>query len=180
MIADAKADGVHITAEATPHHLMFTDEEVRSLNTSFKMMPPLRQASDRLALIDGLVSGIIDVVATDHAPHSAAEKDVAFPDAPNGVTGLEWAAAVVNGVVGLDQMNFFDRMSLAPAQIAMLDGHGQPLSVGSCGNVVIFDPEARWSPSTTVSKSFNSPYLGHELRGRVLGTILEGQITYGA
>jgi len=179
MIADAKADGVHITAEATPHHLMFTDEDVRSLNTNFKMMPPLRQTSDRLALIDGLVSGIIDAVATDHAPHSAAEKDVAFPDAANGVTGLEWAAAVVNGIVGLDQMNFFDRMSIAPARIAMIDGHGQPLSVGARGNVVIFDPEARWSPSTTVSKSANSPYLGHELRGRVLGTILEGQITHG-
>jgi dihydroorotase len=179
MIADAKADGVHITAEATPHHLMFTDEDVRSLNTRFKMMPPLRLASDRQALVDGLRSGVIDVVATDHAPHSPAEKEVPFPDAANGVTGLEWAAAVVNGVVGMDQMDFFNRMSITPARIAMLDGHGEPLSVGAAANVVVFDPETTWIPSSTVSKSLNSPYLGRDLRGRVLTTILDGQITYG-
>jgi len=179
MIADAKADGVRITAEATPHHLMFTDEDVRSMNTSFKMMPPLRNARDRAALIEGLRSGVIDVVATDHAPHSAAEKDLTFAKAANGVTGLEWAAAVVNAVVGLDQMAFFDRMSIAPARIAMFNEHGEPLSVGAAANIVVFDPEARWTPSTTVSKSRNSPYLGLELRGRVRTTILNGTVTHG-
>lgn len=179
MIADAKADGVCITAEAAPHHLMFTDEDVRSMDTRFKMMPPLRERRDREALVDGLRSGVIDAVATDHAPHSAAEKDLPFTEAANGVTGLEWAAAVVNGVVQLDQMDFFDRMAIAPARIAMLKGHGEPLSVGAAANVMVFDPDAGWTPSSTMSKSSNSPYLGRVLRGRVLTTILKGHITYG-
>lgn len=179
MIADAKADGVRITAEATPHHLMFTVEDVRSMDTNFKMMPPLRDSRDQMALIDGLRSGVIDIVATDHAPHSAAEKDLDFEVAANGVTGLEWAGAVVNCVVGLDQAVFFDRMSVAPARIAAIKGHGELFSLGTAANIVVFDPNTRWVPSTTKSKSLNSPYLGRDLRGRVVTTILNGQITYG-
>jgi dihydroorotase len=178
LVARAKADDLPVTAEVTPHHLMFDHEDVRSTDSSFKMMPPLRDSEDRDALVEGLRSGVIDVVATDHAPHSSMEKDVPFEQAPNGVTGLEWAGAVTNGIVQLDQVTFFDRMSVRPAEIGGFEDHGNPLDVGTAANIVVFDPNADWIPTSTVSKSQNSPYLGNRLRGRVSTTVFGGQITY--
>jgi dihydroorotase len=180
LIAQAKADGVRITAEVTPHHLMFDHEDVRGSDTRFKMMPPLREPQDRTALVKGLRSGVIDVVATDHAPHAATDKDGPFEEAANGVTGLEWAAAVANSVVGLDQVDFFDRMSVAPARIAGFDDQGQTLRLGAAANIVVFDPDAVWVPSSTVSKAQNAPYLGKQLQGRVKSTVFRGTVTHGA
>ena len=170
---------MEITAEVTPHHLMFNHEDVKSTDPNFKMMPPLRDPQDTAALIEGLRSGVIDVVATDHAPHAATEKDLPFEHAMSGVTGLEWAGAVVNGVVGLEQSAFFDRLSVAPARIAGLSEHGNPLAVGDVANVVVFDPDVVWVPTNTASKSVNAPYLGRELKGCVRATIFNGSVTHG-
>jgi dihydroorotase len=178
LVAEAKAEGLNVTAEVTPHHLMFDHEDVRSADSSFKMMPPLRGASDREALIEGLRSGVIDVVATDHAPHTALEKDVPFEEAANGVIGLEWAAAVTNHVVNLDQQTFFERMSVRPAEIGAFGDQGQLLAVGNDAHVVVFDPCIAWTPATTVSRSRNAPYLGRELTGRVRATVFGGEVTH--
>ncbi len=179
LLAAAKAEGLSVTAEATPHHLMYTHEDVATTDSRYKMMPPLREAEDREALIAGLTTGVIDIVATDHAPHSASEKDVPFEQAPNGVIGLEWAAAVTNQVVGLNQESFFQRMSIAPAQIAGLPDQGKPIEVNDAANVVVFDPEANWTPRTSLSKSRNAPYLGTTLKGRVVATVFNGVLTHG-
>lgn len=180
LVAAAKAEGLAVTAEVTPHHLMYTDADVASTNPDFKMMPPLRSEDDRQALIAGLRSGVIDAVATDHAPHAAIEKEVPFEVAPNGVLGLEWAAAVANMTAGLDQANFFDRMSVTPAAIAMLDRQGQALAVGNDATLVVFDPEAEWTAESSVSKSRNAPYLGATLKGQVRATVLRGATTGGS
>jgi dihydroorotase len=178
LVAAAKTEGLGVTAEVSPHHLMFDHDELRSGDASFKMMPPLREPSDRRALVEGLRTGIIDVVATDHAPHAAAEKDVPFEDAAYGVIGLEWAAAVVNQVVHLGQSEFFERMSARPAQIAQLEHQGRPLEPGIAANIVVFHPSETWTPTSTVSKSQNAPYLGRELTGRVKATVFGGAITH--
>jgi dihydroorotase len=178
LIAQAKEDGLPVSAEVTPQHLMFDDTSVASMDPDYKMMPPLRSPFDRDALRAGLVSGVIDVVATDHAPHAPREQEVPFEHAPNGVIGLEWAAAVANEVIGGDQMRFFAAMSQTPAQIAAMTGHGEALAVGVDANIVVFNPTTEWTPNETRSMSRNAPYLGTELRGRVLSTILRGDATY--
>jgi dihydroorotase len=177
MIAAAKERGLAVTAEVTPHHLMFDDNAVAGADPAFKMMPPLRTAADREALVRALRAGIIDVVATDHAPHASHEKDVPFEHAPNGVTGLEWAASIVSTVAGLEQRAFFERLSVAPAAIAGLDRHGRPLAVGDDANLVVFDPALEWVPTTTRSRSWNAPYFGLTFRGKVVATMLRGRVT---
>ena len=178
LVANAKDDGITVTAEVSPHHLMFDHNDVMSTDTRFKMMPPLREPEDREALVAGLREGIIDVVATDHAPHGAEQKEGPFQSAANGVTGLEWAAAVTNQVVQLDHATFFDRMSVTPALIGGLEEHGKPLKKGDRANIAVFDPAVTWTPNSTLSKSVNSPYLGRELKGRVKVTLLDGAVTY--
>jgi len=178
LIRQAKEAGLPVTAEVTPHHLMFDHEQVLSLDPAFKMYPPLRTSSDIDALREALASGLIDAVATDHAPHASFETEVTFEEAPRGVIGLETAAAAVNLAVDLSPEDFFARLSTTPAQIGGLERHGQPLAEGSIANLVIFDPDARWTPSRFVSKSQNSPFRGTELRGRVLATIFEGRISH--
>jgi len=179
LVAAAKAEGLAVTAEATPHHLMFTESDVATTDPDYKMMPPLRSESDRQALVDGIRSGAIDAVATDHAPHAAIEKEVPFEVAPNGVLGLEWAAAVANMTVGLDQAAFFDRMSIRPASIAMLEGHGHAVATGNDATLVVFDPTSEWTPTSSLSRSRNAPYLGTTLKGRVRATLLRGATTGG-
>jgi dihydroorotase len=178
LVEAAKVEGLEVTAEVSPHHLMFDHNDVLSTDSRFKMMPPLREPRDRNALIAGLREGIIDAVATDHAPHDATEKDIPFEQAANGVTGLEWAAAVTNQVAQLDQNAFFDRMSIRPATIGGFTEHGRPVSVGDVANVVVFDPEEVWKPTASESKSRNAPYFGVELTGRVRATIFNGALTY--
>jgi dihydroorotase len=179
LIRKARDDGIEVTAEATPHHLALDETSVEGLDANFKMYPPLRDGDDRDALVRALQEGTIDAVATDHAPHTAAEKEVPFEQAPRGVIGLETAAAVVaTYALGDDQRLFFERMSIAPARIAGLSRQGCPVEAGSPANLVIFDPGRRWVPSTYASKSSNSPFAGRELTGRVMTTIREGKITY--
>ncbi len=175
MVEAAKAEGLPVTAEVTPHHLAFDDGAVETMDPVYKMMPPFRSASDVEALQDGLRRGVIDAVATDHAPHAAHEKEVPFEEAPNGVTGLEWAAAAVITEVGLDQAGLFAAMATRPAAIGGVHGHGRmPLRSGNPANLVVIDPSAGWAPSTTRSRSANSPWLGRPLTGRVLLTIRAG------
>ncbi|MEN8112960.1 MAG: dihydroorotase [Actinomycetota bacterium] len=177
MIAAAKAKGLPVTAEVTPHHLAFDHHSAEGTDPAYKMMPPLRSTEDREALRQGLVDGVIDVVGTDHAPHAAHEKEVPWEHAPNGVLGLEWAAAVVNTYVGLAQEAFYDRLAVAPARIAQIEGHGLPLAEGQAANIAVFDPRAAWTPERTYSKSENSPYFGLELTGMVTATIYGGEVT---
>lgn len=176
MIAAAKEEGLRVTAEVTPHHLYFDHSFVGDTNPVYKMMPPLREPSDLDALREALRSGVIDVVATDHAPHADHEKDHPWEDSPFGVTGLEWAAAVVNTVVHLEPARFFSVMSKKPAAIAGLTDQGR-LKVGSPANLVVFDPAGTANTTRTVSRSANSPYLGRELQGSVRHTVYRGRFT---
>jgi dihydroorotase len=179
LIRAAREAGIRVTAEVTPHHLALDESSVDGLDPNFKMYPPLREADDRAALRSALREGVIDAVATDHAPHAPAEKAVPFEEAPRGVIGLETAAAVVaTYALGDDQRTFFNRMSVAPARIAGLDRHGRDVEPGSPANLVLFDPKRRWVPGTFVSKSQNTPFAGMELTGRVLATIHEGRISF--
>ncbi len=176
LIASAKDEGLPVTAEVTPHHLYFDHSYVEETNPVYKMMPPLRAASDVEAVRQGLRSGVIDVVATDHAPHADHEKDHPWEDAPFGVIGLEWAAAVVNTVLDLPAEDLFNVMSTGPAHIAGISGQGQ-LRVGEQANIVVFDPKATTDTSSSVSRSSNSPYFGVELAGAVLHTVFGGRFT---
>jgi len=180
LIAEAKANGLAVTAEVTPHHLTFDDSFVEGTDAMFRMMPPLRSSADVAALREGLRAGTIDMVATDHAPHAPHEKDVPFEEAPNGVTGLEWAAAAVNSTTGLDIAAFFDRMSTAPAALGGFSDHGRPIAPGEPANITVFDPDSSVEATTTLSKSVNSPYLGRTWKGIVRATVLWGRVTHRA
>ncbi len=181
VIAAAKEEGLAVTAEVTPHHLTFTDADVGDGDTTYKMMPPLRTAEDVAVLRRALLSGVIDAVATDHAPHSPEEKAVPFAAAPPGVTGLEWAAAAVNTALQPDIATFFMRMAVAPAQIAdIADRHGRVVTPGDRANLVVFDPQARFTADRTVSRSRNSPYLGKSWQGVVRLTVFAGAVTHEA
>lgn len=176
----AKSKGWDVTAEVTPHHLLLTDELVRSYDPVYKVNPPLRTAEDVAALREGLADGTIDAVATDHAPHPSEDKDCEWAVAAMGMLGLETALSVVqqtmvdNGL--LDWAGVADRMSVRPARIGRLDGHGRPLAVGEPANLVLVDPAARRTvePSELASRSANTPYAGMELPGRVVATFLRG------
>jgi dihydroorotase len=180
-VEQAKAAGVRITCEATPHHLVLTDEEVRSLDARFKMNPPLRTEADRQALVDGLRSGLIDCIATDHAPHSSDEKEVPFEQAAMGVIGLETAfSAIYTELVlpgALELSTLIERMTAGAAPF----GFEPPrIAVGSQANVVLVDTEAEWEAGAEgwESRSDNSCFAGLRLRGRVLVTIAAGRVAY--
>lgn len=176
LVRAAKAAGLPVTCEVAPHHVSLDHHLVESMDGVSKMYPPLRTSDDVAALIEGLRDGVIDAVATDHAPHSDVEKDVPFEEAPRGITGLETAASVVHGAVGLDPVSFFERMSVAPGALTGMDLGW--LDIGATADVVVFDPEARWTPASFHSKSSNSPWLGEELQGRVKMTVFEGTVTH--
>jgi dihydroorotase len=178
LIRQARERGVEVTAEVTPHHLALEESALESLDPNLKMYPPLRSAEDRDALAAALASGIIDAVATDHAPHARAEKEVPFEEAPRGVIGLETAAAAVSSALGRDQALFFHRMSVAPARIAGLERQGIAVEPGSPANLVLFAPQRRWTPGAYASKAENGPFTGVELTGRVMATIYEGRISH--
>ncbi len=180
-VAAAKAAGVEITCEATPHHLTLTDDAVRSLDARFKMNPPLRTEDDRQALIDGLRDGTIDCVATDHAPHATEDKEVPFEEAAMGVTGLETAFAVLHtelvipGVLTLETL--VERMTSGTEPFGL---EAPSLAAGAPANVVLIDPEAEWTVGEDgyESRSQNSCFAGRKLTGRVLITIAEGRVAF--
>jgi len=181
VVEAAKAAGVAITCEATPHHLTLTDEEVRSLDAHFKMNPPLRAETDRQALIEGLRSGAIDCIATDHAPHPPQTKEVPFEQAAMGVTGLETAFAVIHTEVilpgVLDLGLAVEKMSSGAAAFDLDPPSLQP---GSEANLVLFDPAAEWEAGADgwESRSENSCFSGRQLTGRVLMTLAGGHVAY--
>ena len=177
----AKAKGAKVTAEVTPHHLMLTEELVRSFNPVYKVNPPLRLTEDTVALREGLLDGSIDVLATDHAPHSAEKKNCEWSRAANGMTGLEVAASVLQQVLiedaGADWDLFAKVASQRPAEIGGLDHHGH-LSVGRQANLALIDPNhIRKVGAQSHSLSTNNPWEGMELPGRVVHTILRGSFT---
>ncbi|HEY8867158.1 MAG TPA: amidohydrolase family protein, partial [Solirubrobacteraceae bacterium] len=180
-LAAAKAAGARITGEACPHHLLLTDEEVLSLDTRFKMNPPLRTADDRAALVEALRDGTIDCVATDHAPHARDEKEVPFEEAPMGTTGLETAFAalhtelVLPGVLSLELL--VERMTAGGG----LFGLAVPrIAAGETANLVLVDLGQAWTVGEAgyESRSENCCFAGRELRGRVLLTIADGAVAY--
>jgi dihydroorotase len=179
----AKARGVDVTAEVTPHHLLLTEQLAVGYDSRFKVNPPLRREEDVLALRAALADGTIDIVATDHAPHPVEAKDCAWDEAANGMVGLESALSVVHAaVVESGQLGWADIarvFSANPAQIGRLAGYDAPFATGSPANFTLYDPSATRTFSTgdLRGKSLNSPYLGRELPGRVIATIHNGYPT---
>jgi dihydroorotase len=179
----AKGKGIDVTAEVTPHHLLLTDDLVRSYDPRFKVNPPLRTAEDVEALRHGLADGTIDAVATDHAPHSLEDKDCEWAAAAMGMVGLETAVGVVATAMVetglLDWAGVADRMATRPARIGRLAAQGRPLEVGEPANVVLVDPSTRYQVSADelVSRSRNTPYTGIELAARPVATFLRGRLT---
>jgi dihydroorotase len=181
LIRRAKARGVRVTGEATPHHFVLTDEAVEGYRTAAKMNPPLREERDRLAVIEGLRDGTLDAIATDHAPHSSIEKDVAFSEAANGVIGLQTSLPLSldlwrSGAMPL--LDVVDRLTAGPCRALGLP-YGT-LQRGGVADLVVVDPDATWQldAESVLSKSINSPFLGRTLKGRVLATILAGRQVY--
>ena len=182
-IRQAKARGVHVTAEATPHHLVLTQDAVDGYRTEAKMNPPLRCAEDVAAVRAGLADGTLDTVTTDHAPHHYDEKEAAFAEAPNGIVGLETALGIMltrvvgEGVISLPTL--VERMSCGPARAFRLPGG--TLAEGSPADVTVFDPNEVWTvePGAFRSKSRNTPFSGWELKGRPKLTVVGGRIVFG-
>ena len=180
LIRDGKARGLRLSADVTPHHLTFCDEDLQTYDTNLRVNPPLRAAEDRTALAEGLADGTIDAVGTDHAPHAVEDKEVEFDQARPGTTGLETALAAVLTVQGdaADISKVIERMSMGPARLLGLDEHGGPVTPGRPANLVLFDPAAEWTAGDRPfeSKGRNSAFLGRKLKGRVLHTMLRGEL----
>jgi dihydroorotase len=182
LVRDAKAEGLPVTAEATPHHFTLTDAAVEGYDPNMKVNPPLRSEADRAAVIAGLVDGTIDAIATDHAPHALEEKDREFSYAPPGTVGLETAFALVLSelvVPGhMPLIDAIDRMSAAPARILGLEDQGE-IAAGRAANLVALDPAATWQvdPSRFYSRSRNSAFGGRRITGRIAATVFGGRIT---
>ena len=180
LVRAAKAEGVRVTAECTPQHLVLTDETCATFDPVFKMNPPLREQADVDALRNAVADGTIDAIATDHAPHAPETKDVPFEEAPPGMLGVETALAVIlttlvrPGVLTLDQA--LRALSWVPARIASLDDHGGPIAPGRPANLCVIDPEQTWvvDAERLASRSRNSPWDGWKLTGKVRHTVLTG------
>jgi dihydroorotase len=183
LVRRAKADGVAVTAEVTPHHLSLTDELLAGYDARYKVNPPLRTKADVEALVEGVVDGTIDAIATDHAPHPAAAKEQPLDEAAPGMVGLETALGVCLPILsdaGLALGAIVAALSLRPAAIAGLaDRHGGPIVAGRPANLVVFAPDETWEviPAKLASRSHNTPFAGRRLRGRVRHTILDGSST---
>ncbi|HUF91051.1 MAG TPA: dihydroorotase [Candidatus Limnocylindria bacterium] len=184
MVRDAKARGVHVTAEVTPHHLLLTEEAVRDFDSNTKMAPPLRTKHDMEALLEGLADGTIDCIATDHAPHALSEKEGEFERAANGIVGLETAVALLldrlvrPGLLPLPTL--VARLSRDPARL--LDLPGGSLSAGAPADITILDLEADTvvDPARFKSRSRNTPFGGWALRGAPWKTIVAGKVVWGS
>jgi dihydroorotase len=182
LVRRAKAAGLRVTAEVTPHHLTFVDEDLSTYDTNLKVNPPLRSVDDRQALRAGLADGTIDAVATDHAPHAVEEKEAEFDQSPPGTIGLETSlAAVLTQLVEPGRISMsraIEALSAEPARILGLSEHGGPIAPGSAANLTVFDPAATWVVEAPfASRSRNSAFLGRTLAGRVVHTLLRGELT---
>ena len=180
----AKEQGIDVSAEVTPHHLLLTDAKLESYDGVYRVNPPLREDRDTIALRDALLDGTIDVVATDHAPHGSEDKCVEFENAKPGMIGLETSLAIVAQVFvesGLADWRFVAKvMSERPAEILRLADQGRPIEVGEPANLTLVDPDAGWTAlgDEMASKSRNTPYEGAEFAARVVGTWLRGEQTF--
>jgi dihydroorotase len=181
LIRAAKSRGVRVTAETAPHYFSLTDEAVEGYNTNAKMNPPLRSEKDRQKIRSALRDGTLDAIATDHAPHSILEKNVEFDRAANGIIGLETSlpltlALVREGLIGESRM--VELLSAAPARI--LGVAGGSLTVGAAADITVIDPEKTfvYSRESIVSKSVNSPFIGRNLQGKAVMTMLAGRVTH--
>ena len=183
LLDEARARGTQVTADVTPHHLALADEDLQSYGTDLKVNPPLRSSEDRDALRRGLAAGVLDAVATDHAPHTVEDKEVEFDAARPGTIGLETALAVVltelvePGTLGL--LDAMARLSMTPARILHLHDQGGPVEAGRQAHLVAFDPEAEWTAGAQpfASKGRNSAFRARRLRGRVVHTMYRGKLT---
>jgi dihydroorotase len=184
-VRQARRSGLRVTCEVAPHHFLLTEEHVGQYNTNAKMNPPLRSAADRDAMIEAILDGVVDAIATDHAPHAIHEKEVEFENAPNGITGLETALGLsirwLHKEWKLPLGRVLSLLSAQPAALLNLKGRGT-LTVGSFADVVVFDPKAEWTYSAreTRSKSRNTPFDGWTMQGKVRWTISEGRIAYAS
>jgi len=175
----AKSMGANISAEASPHHFSMTEDDILQFNTNAKMNPPLRTENDRIKLIEGLKDGTIDIIATDHAPHSNEEKNREFIKAPSGIIGLETALSV--GITYLVKnkhltvMQLLEKLTVNPAKLYNLQ---TGIKEGNKCDLVIFDIDERWIANEFYSKSRNSPFIGRELCGKVKYTICNGKVVY--
>jgi dihydroorotase len=183
LVRNARKKGLDVTAEATPHHLVFSDEDIKCYDTNFKMSPPLRSRKDVAALREGIKDGTIECVATDHAPHSSIEKDVEWSAAANGVIGLETAFSalyglVLEGVFSLGEV--IGALTSGPARVMGLSAGS--LAVGSPADVALIDTGATWTvrEERIVSRSKNTPFLGLEMKGRVVRTMVGGRVVFTA
>ncbi|WP_027340329.1 dihydroorotase [Halonatronum saccharophilum] len=184
LVRQAKKRGVDVTCEVTPHHFSLTDEAITSFDSNTKMNPPLRSAEDVEAIKEGLRDGTIDVIATDHAPHSKEEKDVEYNYAPFGITGLETALGLVitelvkEGVLSLEKA--IEKLTVGPAKVLGLDKG--TLEVGKDADLTIIDLDKKWTvdPQKFLSKGKNTPFSGVELQGEVVTTIVGGKVVYRA
>lgn len=183
LVRQGKADGGAVWAEATPHHIALTEEAVIAHGTLAKMNPPLRTEEDRKAIIQGLVDGAIDLIATDHAPHSVEEKSKDITQAPSGIIGLETSLALcLTHLVEPGYMNhakLMEKMSYNPAKLYHLEDMRGHISVGAAADLVIYDPKQTWTVGEQFeSKSVNTPFVGVALTGKVRYTICEGKVVY--
>jgi dihydroorotase len=181
IIRDAKKAGIKVSAEVTPHHLLLNEEDIKEFNTNFKMNPPLRSKQDQRALIEGLLDGTIDCIATDHAPHHCDEKSLGMIKAPFGIIGLEYAFALLytklvrTDVIKLNQL--IEWMTLKPSQCFKLDSGS--LEIGKPADIAVFDLEIEVKiPNHFVSKSSNSPFIGQTVFGDCVMTLVNGEIKW--
>jgi dihydroorotase len=179
----ARRNGLRVTCEVAPHHFVLNEEAIGNYDTRAKMNPPLRAESDRVAVIEGIIDGSVDCIATDHAPHAAHEKEQEFERAPNGITGLESALGLSIAVLHVRHKLPLSRvialLSTQPAAVLGLKGRGT-LSVGSAADAVIFDPAKKWTfqARESKSKSKNTPFDGWTMQGQISMTISEGRVVY--
>ena len=184
-VRGAKRDGLHVTCEVMPHHFVLNEDAVHGYNTLAKMNPPLRAEVDRVAMLEGLLDGSVDCIATDHAPHAAFEKEQEFERAPNGITGLETALGlslrVLHAEHGMPLARVLALLTSAPARVLSLSGVGT-LAQGAHADAVLFDPSESWTfrAAASRSKSKNTPFDGWPMQGRVRCTISEGRIAFDA
>ncbi len=177
LVRAAKQEGLRVTAEATTHHFTLTDACCADYDTVYKVHPPLRTADDVAAIKDGLADGTIDAIATDHAPHTGADKERPFDSAPPGMLGLETALALALTELDLPIEQVLALMSWQPAAIAGLNDHGRPVEPGAAANLCVIDPSQEWTVSgkAMASLSHNTPYEGRTLKGRARHTLLAGR-----
>ncbi|MGA8729222.1 MAG: dihydroorotase [Terracidiphilus sp.] len=182
-VRQARRNGLRVTCEVTPHHFLLTEEHVGLYNTGAKMNPPLRSAADRDAMVEAILDGVVDAIATDHAPHATHEKEVEFENAPNGIIGLETALGLslrwLHKEWKMPLGRVLSLLSAQPAALLGLKGRGT-LAAGSFADVVIFDPKAEWTyhAKQTHSKAHNTPFDGWTMQGKVRWTISEGRLAY--